>query len=85
LAEHFKRHGATMARQAKTMLRGALQLAVMANVLGSNPVRDVQPVRSKSQPKGAIDLAAEQLRHVGRTSEHRSSVSSTISWIRSRC
>lgn len=40
-------HGATMARQAKTILRGALQLAVMANVLGSNPVRDVQPLRSK--------------------------------------
>jgi hypothetical protein len=25
-------HGPTMARQAKTMLRGVLQLAVMANV-----------------------------------------------------
>jgi hypothetical protein len=36
-------HSPTMARQAKTMLRGALQLAVMANVLGSNPVRDVPP------------------------------------------
>lgn len=55
-------HGATMARQAKTVLRGALQLAVMANVLGSNPVRDVQPLRSKSQPKGAVGLTAEQLR-----------------------
>jgi integrase len=55
-------HGATMARQAKTILRGALQLAVMANVLGSNPVRDVQPLRSKSQPKGAVGLTAEQLR-----------------------
>jgi len=55
-------HGATMARQSKTILRGALQLAVMANVLGSNPVRDVQPLRSKSQPKGAVGLTAEQLR-----------------------
>jgi hypothetical protein len=55
-------HGPTMARQAKTILRGALQLAVMANVLGSNPVRDVQPLRSKTQPKGAVGLTAEQLR-----------------------
>jgi hypothetical protein len=34
-------HGATMAKQAKTILRGALQLAVLANVIGTNPVRDV--------------------------------------------
>jgi hypothetical protein len=34
-------HGATMAKQAKTVLRGALQLAVMANVLGANPVREI--------------------------------------------
>jgi integrase len=51
-----------MARQAKTVLRGALQLAVMANVLGSNPVRDVQPLRSKTQPRGAVGLTAELLR-----------------------
>jgi integrase len=55
-------HGATMARQAKTILRGALQLAVMANALGANPVRDVQPLRSKSQAKGAVALTADQLR-----------------------
>ena len=55
-------HGATMARQAKTILRGAMHLAVMANVLGSNPVRDVQPLRSKAQPKGAVGLTADQLR-----------------------
>jgi integrase len=55
-------HGATMARQAKTILRGALQLAVMANVLGANPVRDVQPLKSKTQPKGAVGLTAEQVR-----------------------
>jgi integrase len=55
-------HGATMARQSKTILRGALQLAVMASVLGANPVRDVQPIRSKSQPKGATALTGDQLR-----------------------
>jgi integrase len=53
-----------MARQAKTVLKGALQLAVMANVLGANPVRDVQPIRSKAQPKGATALTAEQLREL---------------------
>lgn len=55
-------HGATMARQSKTILRGALQLAVMSSVLGANPVRDVQPLRSKNQPKGAVALTADQLR-----------------------
>jgi hypothetical protein len=30
-------HGPTMARQSKTLLRGALQLAVMANALGGQP------------------------------------------------
>lgn len=55
-------HGATMARQSKSILRGALQLAVMASVINDNPVRDVQPVRSKSQPKGAVALTADQLR-----------------------
>ena len=45
-------HGANMARHTKTILRGALQLAVMANVLGTNPVRDVQQIKSKSQTEG---------------------------------
>lgn len=57
-------HNATMAKQAKTILRGGLQLAVMANVLPANPVRDVQPLRSKNQPKGATALTAEQLRRL---------------------
>lgn len=55
-------HGPTMARQSKTVLRGALQLAVMANVLGANPVRDVQAITSKTRPKGATALTAVQLR-----------------------
>jgi site-specific recombinase XerD len=55
-------HGATMARRARTLLRGALQLAVMANVLGGNPVRDVQSIRSKAAPQGATALTGEQLR-----------------------
>jgi integrase len=57
-------HGATMARQSKTILRGALQLAVMSSVLGTNPVRDVQPLRSKNQPNGAVALTADQLREL---------------------
>lgn len=55
-------HGATMARRARSLLRGALQLAVMANVLGGNPVRDVQSIRSKAAPQGATALTGEQLR-----------------------
>ena len=46
-------HGDVLAAQSKTLLKGALHLAVMANVIGSNPVRDVSPIRSKSGPKGA--------------------------------
>ena len=35
-------HGTTMARRGRTLLRGALQLAVLDNVLATNPVRDVR-------------------------------------------
>lgn len=55
-------HGATMARQCKTLLKGALQLAVMANALPANPVRDVDPIRMKTPPKGATALTADELR-----------------------
>jgi site-specific recombinase XerD len=54
-------HGPTMARRARTLLRGALQLAVLNNVLGTNPVRDVQSIRSKAAPKGASALTAEEV------------------------
>lgn len=55
-------HGPVMARQARTVLRGALQLAVMANALGSNPIRDVETIKSKAKPKGAAALTGDQLR-----------------------
>ena len=55
-------HGPTMARRARTLLRGALELAVLNNVLGTNPVRDVQSIRSKAAPKGASALTAEEVR-----------------------
>lgn len=55
-------HGPTMARRGRTLLRGGLQLAVLNNVLGTNPVRDVQMIKSKGQPKGAEALTAHQLR-----------------------
>ncbi len=53
-----------MAKQSKTILRRALQLAVMANALSANPVRDVSSIKAKSQPKGAEALTAEQLRNL---------------------
>ena len=34
-------HGVTTARRARTVLGGGLRLAVLAGVLGANPVRDV--------------------------------------------
>jgi integrase len=55
-------HGEVMAVQSKTILKGGLHLAVMANVIGANPVRDVSPIRSKTRPKGAPALTADELR-----------------------
>ncbi len=66
-------HGPVIARQAKTILSGGLQLAVMANVLGANPVRELRPIKSKRPPKGASALTADQLRDLLtklRTSEY---------------
>jgi integrase len=34
----------------------------MASVIGSNPVHDVSPMRSKTRPKGASALTADELR-----------------------
>jgi hypothetical protein len=51
-----------MARQARTVLRGALQLAVMANAMGSNPIRDVAAIKSKAKPKGMGALTGDQSR-----------------------
>ena len=53
-----------MARHGRTLLRGGLQLAVMASVLATNPVRDVSPIVPKSLPKGATALTASELREL---------------------
>lgn len=57
-----KAHGATMARQSKSILQGALQLAVMANALSTNPVRDVNSIKRKAKAKGAPALDAAEVR-----------------------
>ncbi|MBX7134409.1 MAG: site-specific integrase [Fimbriimonadaceae bacterium] len=57
-----KAHGPTMARQSKTILAGALQLAVMANALTTNPTRDVESIERKKRPQGAPALDAKQVR-----------------------
>lgn len=54
-------HGATMARRSRTLLRGGMQLAVLNNVLGANPVRDVQMIKSARPPQGATALTADGL------------------------
>ena len=51
--------GDVLAVQAKTILKGGLHLAVMADVLAANPVRDVSPMRAKSRP---TTLTADELR-----------------------
>lgn len=55
-------HGDVLAIQSKTVLKGALHLAVMATVLQSNPVRDVSSIRSSQGQKGAKALTADELR-----------------------
>ena len=47
-------HGDVMAVQSRTILKGGLNLAVMANVIGSNPVRVVSPIRRRGEPPTAI-------------------------------
>lgn len=57
-----KAHGPTMARQSKTILRGALSMAVLAGALDTNPVGEVSQIRSKNPPKGARALTGTELR-----------------------
>jgi integrase len=51
-----------MARHGRTLLRGALQIAVLDDVLGSNPVAQVSRIESGRKPKCAPALDANQLR-----------------------
>jgi hypothetical protein len=78
-------HGATSARVSKTILRGALQLAVMANALTSNPVRDVQAIKSNHRPKGATALTAQQLRDLLPKLRESQYCHDRTWWTRSRC
>ena len=52
-------HGVGQAKHAKGILRGGLQLAVMAGVLPVNPARDVSSLKPKPV-KGAPPLTADQ-------------------------
>ncbi|MFI2559997.1 tyrosine recombinase XerC [Nocardia farcinica] len=54
-------HGATIARNARTILRGALQLAVNADAIERNPVDQVQRIESTAPRKGAPAVPAELL------------------------
>lgn len=54
-------HGTTMARQSKTILKGALALAVLAGALDTNPVHNVSRIESKAPPKGAPAVTADEL------------------------
>lgn len=55
-------HGANMARHGRTLLRGALQIAVLDDVLGANPVTQVSKIQSDRRPRGARALEAIELR-----------------------
>jgi len=55
-------HGATMARQARTILLGGMQLAVLAGVIPGNPVRQIETIERSTPRKGAVALSVEDLR-----------------------
>jgi integrase len=57
-------HGVNMARHGRTLLRGALQIAVLDDVLGANPVAQVSRIESDRKPKGAPALDANELREM---------------------
>jgi integrase len=57
-------HGATMTKHARTVLKGALQLAVLNEVITTNPVRDLSPIKPKTPSQGAEALTAERLREL---------------------
>jgi len=59
-----KAHGANMARHGRTLLRGALQLAVLDGVLDANPVAEVSRIESDRKPKGAPALDQVTLREL---------------------
>jgi integrase len=57
-------YGAITARRSRTILKGGLQLAVLAEILAHNPVRDIQTITSKKRPTGAPALTADGLREL---------------------
>ncbi|GJJ22256.1 site-specific integrase [Mycolicibacterium mageritense] len=58
-------HGDVLAVQSKTIMKGGLQLAVMADVLSVNPARDVSPMQSKKKrASGAKALTGDELRNM---------------------
>ncbi|MCW1820792.1 MULTISPECIES: tyrosine-type recombinase/integrase [Mycolicibacterium] len=78
-------HGKTPAHHAKVILKGGLQLAVMAGVLDSNPARDLDPIKPgadddaqpkvtkatkpKGQARALTDDEFERMRERARASE----------------
>ena len=65
LVELAEVHGATTARQSKTVLSGVFTLALRDGAVGRNPVRDVGPVRVPSKaaeaPNKRRTLTSEEL------------------------
>ncbi|MGV0050789.1 site-specific integrase [Mycobacterium colombiense] len=64
LRSMIKRHGSGLARHSRVLLRGGLQLAVMAGVLQTNPGRELSPIKSKAKPKGARALESDEAREL---------------------
>jgi integrase len=58
------KHGASMAKHARAVLRGALQQAVLAEVLPMNPMRDISAVEATKPVEGAIPLTSDQVRNL---------------------
>ncbi|TRW85568.1 site-specific integrase [Mycolicibacterium sp. 018/SC-01/001] len=55
-------HGSNMARHGRTLLRAAMQIAVMDDVLDANPVKEVSRIESDGEVTGAPALDSQQMR-----------------------
>jgi integrase len=67
------KHGSGMARHARAVLRGAMQLAIQSQILALNPMKDVSSIKSTKPVKGAPPLTAAAVRDLlgaVRTSEY---------------
>jgi integrase len=56
------KHGAVTARRCRTILKAALNIAVLGGVIETNPVRDINPIAATGPVTGAPSITVDALR-----------------------